>query len=353
MTRTSACAFVAAIALAAPGAGAADPSTVDYRAPPVCPDRAAFLAEVRARTDRFRESEGAPRKFIVRLSMDDDRARGLLAIERDGTRGAPRAFDAKSCIEAVRALSFMVALVVDPDATPPPEPSSDESATRSAATAPHDPQTPQDESAGPMATAASGVVPEVPKGADPHRARKSDEEARTRRRPSSTRWSVGLSIDTLGLGMPGPVLGGGLFVGVSPVAWLDVRGSIHQTLSHTVTAMGTSSSFAWTTGRVQPCVKVLRTSMLDLGPCLHLDVGRISAEGGGVLRTEDASRLWAAGGLTGLGQLVVVDAILLELSMGIFAPLERADFAYRPSFVVYRPPAVGVTASLGAAFSWR
>jgi len=323
-------------------ASAAEVSGVDYAAPRGCPDRAAFLAEIRGRTERFSESPRAARKFIVRLAMErEGRARGSLTTERSGRAGAPRTLEARSCIAAARALSFVIALILDPDASSPPEADEATNANPSDDAPPAGAPTVPDAPRAPSSPTAEGPAPGP--------AARQPGEGRV----TWPRLGAALVLDVVGLAAPGAVFGGGASVDLRLLPWLELRGSLHRTLSTSVVSSVTSSSFSWTYLRLETCFDVFQAGAFMAAPCLQGDLGSVEAAGGGVSMTEQPSRLWSSVGLGGLARLSPSGPLKVEVSAGLFAPLDRTDFGYRPGLIVYRPPPVGAQLSVGAGVEWR
>lgn len=333
------------------GANAAEPSALVYEASPSCPGQRAFVSAVRARTNEWTEAETASRTFLVRVAVGDDRrARGTLVITNGGKTGTPRVVDAVTCAEAVQALSFIVALAIDPyadappaahagEATPPALARPTASVTASASATPA-------ESPGSAAPPASRAVPGAESAPQPPELAKSSPERRVS-------WSAGVSADVLGLAAPGPVFGAAVFVGVRPTPRLDLRLSLRQAMPSTVVAGRTSTSLTWTTGRFEPCVSVVGSATLNLEPCVFVELGRLAAEGGGVETVEQATAVWGAGGAAARAELALGQLVRLELEGGVFVPFGRSEIRYRPAFVAYRPPAAGALLSLGAVARWH
>jgi hypothetical protein len=235
-----------------------------------------------------------------------------------------------------------VALALDPDARAP-EPTNTADPTTSPNAASEEPAPAATVNASPSPAPVARIESPTP----------PREQAKPAARARTLGWSAGLSAEILGLAAPGPVLGGGVFVGLHPSPSVALRLSVHRTLASSVTVEGTSTSMTWTTGRVDACFELFRAGRLGLGPCALVELGRLSAEGGGVDKTESPSRLWGAGGAAGRAELVLVDALRLELAAGALVPFERTEFTYRPALLAYRAPAVGIATSLSAAVRWR
>ncbi|HLK35581.1 MAG TPA: hypothetical protein VKU41_02435, partial [Polyangiaceae bacterium] len=125
--------FLALAVLGAPAASAAaqdDEETIQlgYQASSGCPDQAAFVARVRARTARAAlvapgTGPGDVRAFDVEVAAGDP-ARGRLTLRGPHHAEGTRRVQAATCDEVVDALALVVALAIDPrapviPATPP------------------------------------------------------------------------------------------------------------------------------------------------------------------------------------------------------------------------------------------
>ena len=322
-------------------ARAAEPAALRYEASATCPDRTTFLRELHARTARWSESPVATRTFVIQLTDDGAaHARGSLVIEHGERRGVPRVIEAKSCVEAVRALSFVVALAIDPDAKPP---------TTESADAP-----PEETTTAPTPEARAPTEARSTTG-DPVAGSTRPVPSADRRRGTTMPmwWRIGASVEAVGLAAPGAVFGGGLVVGVRPMPWLDVRLSAHQTLPTEVETPATSTTFSWTTGRIEPCLELFQTGALEGGPCAFAEVGRTVGRGGGVARLETATHVWSALGPSVHAQWTGAAPFVLEGGLGAAFPLDRTDFAYRTGPTVYRPPLVGVVGVFGVSVRWH
>lgn len=341
-------------------------TAIDYGAPARCPDRGAFLAELRARTKAFVEAPTAPRTFVVRIEPRGGEAvQASLALARAGRSGRPRTLEARSCVEAVRALSFLVALVLDPDAKPPAASAEAVAAsTTPGSSAPVSNTADHPEEHAPTTTAAAldeaGKEPTSVARASPDgQSVRAAEGAREPRR-LDLRWVAALSADGAGLAVDGLVVGGGLAIGARFGDRLELRASIHRTLGSSVAIASTTSSFTWTFGRLAACVDLLAVDRVVFGPCAAVDVGSLSAEGGGVRRASSPSRLWGAAGVDAFARARLLGPTFVTLAAGPFVPFDRTAFAYEPApgstapeFTVYRPPSVGLRAGVGFGFAWR
>jgi len=95
------------------------PIRVEYSAHEGCPDVLGFFWYVRARTQRVRLAAEGETADLARISIvrDDDRSLGTLELAPFEGRPFSREVEAPTCGDVVLALSLVVALAYDPDAT--------------------------------------------------------------------------------------------------------------------------------------------------------------------------------------------------------------------------------------------
>ena len=91
-----------------------------------------------------------------------------------------------------------------------------------------------------------------------------------------------------------------------------------------------------------------------LGPCLDLDVGRLTGAGRGRAVAQPAVRhaLWLSTGLSLRGVIELWGPLALSTSLGVSAPLTRHEFFFAPDTEAFRVPALGwrATGSLALMF---
>jgi len=107
-------------ALAALAADAV-PIRINYDAPASCPNQDAFYDAVRARTDRVRKAQGnEPRVDVnVRVTRSERTYHGEMREVVNQSETSAPGVDGETCKEVIEALSFTVALSLDPDAHEP------------------------------------------------------------------------------------------------------------------------------------------------------------------------------------------------------------------------------------------
>jgi hypothetical protein len=112
-------AMVVCVPLAAQAAPDEHPIRLEYVAHEGCPDALGFFWYVRARTQHVRlAAEGEPADLAkINITHDGERSVGTLELPPFEGRPFTREVEAPTCADVVLALSLVVALAYDPDAT--------------------------------------------------------------------------------------------------------------------------------------------------------------------------------------------------------------------------------------------
>jgi hypothetical protein len=97
----------------AAAAEAGDGLHLDYRAPPACPDAAAFRAALSARNRRVAAGQRVAESVEVTVTESGGHARGRVVIRAAGKEIGTREVDGASCLEVVQALALVAALDLD------------------------------------------------------------------------------------------------------------------------------------------------------------------------------------------------------------------------------------------------
>jgi hypothetical protein len=304
---------------------AADPASREYRlvfeAPPTCPDASAFEAEISARTLSAVRKPDAARTIVVSITISGAESTGSLQMrEPDGTR-AERRVQGGSCRETVSALALVAALALDPNAALWPQPTPAPARSPPAETAP----------------------PQAPPAVEPPR--------------SVERWSTPITYgsgiqlaSTAGVG-PGMVIGGAAFFEAGPErAWV-LRISLVDYPTTSFAVESGAARFALWTGRLEPCRPTAISPVVELSPCVGLEVGRHTAEaevGPLVVRPIRHSVVWGAA-VGVLRAAFDIGAIRVEAQGDLTVPLVREKFviAVPDEVPVYRAPAIAAGARLG------
>jgi hypothetical protein len=332
--RSSTCAVVVAIAtmLLADAAVAAEPVRLVYRAPATCPDEAAFIAAVRARTAEALFVTGAEttsRTFTVSVdAVDPVNAigagfKGTLEVTDRQAQTAQRHFEAADCGQVASALALLTALTIDPNASmaEPPAP-----------------------------PAVARVIPISEPAPAPLPVRAD--------RP---RWEFAAGV--------GVSLASGLFpaVAVGPALVGEVarepRGvwapAIRVGLLYAQTGfLGPSSSeaqYRWGAVRVEGCPVRAAFATLEVRPCARVDTGFLWADGteSAIAVPTPATKGWLAAGAGARARWFPVRRFFVELEAGALLPITRPTFVFTgPAAVVHRTPPALATGGLGVGVSF-
>jgi hypothetical protein len=323
---------------------AADPESVhiEYGGASGCPDAAAFLRSLQARTTRFRLStpDDQARRFLVRVTVVGSSFAGRLEIRSPDGGTAIRSVDGATCDEVSNALALMTALAIDPKALT----GSPKAAVKSSG----DPTQKAADQAGSqrLPSVATTVVapPPSPNASQPWR------------------WSAGvLGHMTFGVS-PSLGYGGELFVEaeapVSSKLGPAARVGIFLNQSDVETSTGAAARFQWALATVEGCP--VRLALLgqrfSVHPCLALRLGALHGEGRRISQPKQTVRFWADGGPVIRLRLAVTARLILEVQGALLVPL------YRPTFEItdmgarttaYSVPRIGGLVGMGLSYRFR
>lgn len=321
---------------------------LDYSADPGCPNRAAFVAEVEARTPRARFDDGArdARAITVAAHVADGRARGTI----DVGSGATREISAENCADIVSALALVTALVIDPDAVV-------ERLAKEALSAPFAAV----DSPSPVRQAATHPVPD-PTAASPDFTpadRSSTAGASPPVRAASLLWGAGARFDAstgladrafsmLGLSawLEGGVRLSGLVV---PTLRLGGRAA----LSPTITPQQGAAHFGLLAGQIDVCPFRYDLGRATFVPCASLELGLLQATADAappLVTPREANRTWLALDQSLAVELAAGGPVYLTLVAYLREPLNRYDFVFgtNPDTQIASVHGVELAAGLGA-----
>lgn len=349
--------LAAVVAAVRPGAAAAQVSeavSVEYEAPPECPDRESWLAEVRARLARGRSVRSGP-SSVARVSIEPSGARAHLWLD-----GYERAIVGADCAEVAAASALIVAVALG--ANPAPERRGSGASAAPPAQEIHDaPSRASAPAAGPRRTSVALAALPTPE---------------LSREPPSPRLAAAEPTQDGALASPEAASRGrwGLDVGAHSElnTWLDVGPS--RGLGVSLEALAPAGSWSARAGAVYAFgagnVGARRASLsyvggfLDLCPlvwggasawrwvsCAELQLGLLQASGDGAsaLATPLSQQALAASA-AGVTRLLTprLWAFRLELEAGAVVPLVRNTFLFEaPEQVVFETPELGLLARAG------
>ena len=308
-----------------------DSVRLEYSADMGCPDRAAFVAEVEARTPRARFDDRGPgaRAITVAAHVAAGRARGII----DVGAGAPREISAENCADVVSALALVTALVIDPDAIVAPLPP----VGLPPAAPPASDVTPP--VATPPVAAVDAPIPEPA-------ARAADATSSDRPPPpiapspwssaspvfgAGARFEASVGLANQGIAMFGPSAwfeGGARLSGVF-VPTLRLVG--RAAFSPTVTAQEGSAHFRLLAGQVDACPLRFELGRVAVVPCLSLEVGALQAiadTAPAMVTPQNANRTWLAFDQSVAVELPAAGPVYVAFVAQLREPLSGYDFVF-------------------------
>lgn len=285
--------------------------TFGYAAPPECPTREDFSAEVLARTKSWL-APSSPFAVTVTIERGTDGLVGRVTFERGG-KLTERELRAAGCTELVQALSLIVAILIDPQVQNPP--------------------LPHDAAARPPPVYLMAAPAPAPPAPGP-----------------SFVGGVEASLQTTLIGSPtlGPRVFLGLDRGAHSIWASSVRLSYTHLGGHLLSpASGARADFTLDTGRLDGCPLRVGEDGLAFESCLFLDVGRLKATG--LHASGDVARLepWAAFGLSFRPSWTLARRLVLDAALGLALPITHYRFAFTGEPTLTETPACGLDAALG------
>ncbi|MGO8993086.1 MAG: hypothetical protein ACLQVI_07145 [Polyangiaceae bacterium] len=331
--------WTAALLLAASGVAiaaaddAGEPVRLEYRAAGECPDEAAFVARVRARTARARfvgagEGEKA-RTFKVELTAGVHPSGSVTVMNGLRSEGT-RHLDADSCADVADALALMVALAVDPHAL-------------SAAPPPTDAAPPEALDAGSAPDSEAALVADA----------ESPDTSAPSLPPPPTTPSPADSVATTPAAAPRPLhyFGGGdfavltniapnvIFAGAPYVGWRSTGDAllglnVHVAFLRAGTAPETvtdgSADFTLTLGRVDTCAMLWPSRSLRLGGCARIEAGVLEGSGYDVANAQTQPSAWLSLGPLARFEWSFFGPLMLDLGAGPAFHITANHFYFNP-----------------------
>jgi hypothetical protein len=343
----------AQVASAQGGAPAKGPLTLEWKANPSCSSPSQIADEV---SRILRGAPGSERPVSARVSLvGDDRTSWHVTIvtQSDGA-SRERSFEAESCTAAAEAVAVILAIAINPRASPPPAPevlppasaapTSSSTPPPAVATLPPAPPTP------PASAALAGPIATPPPAPSALTSTPSSSSG-----PPNPLTLQGLTVaGSLAIGAGNlPTVGAGaeLAVGWRPGRLrLELAGTYWGQQRATASGAGADfellstearAIYAWTAGR------------LALGPLLAVGLEWIKASGfGGTFANASPAETLGTVGVGGLVTWRLAWRIHLRLALESVFPLSRPDFVVldRPAAAstVYRPSLAFGRAVVGA-----
>jgi len=315
------------VSFAAVPAAAGNPCvTLELSAPQECPSAATIEQTVMELVHTVPSTPLAARATIVK----DGERYGVTVV----TAAGERTFDGETCQAAADALSVILALAVDPNAS-----------TTQPATPPDLAPAPAP-AAQPAPTPALPPPPPVPPVVAETKAREQPAAPRPEREPLTLGGSALAFFDTGLL----PQIGVGPAVTVrlttGPVS-AELSGKFllpnEATFEDDPTVGG---DFRWIGGGLEGCLRVLP----PLYTCFGVEVGELTGEGVGINQpfTRTATVVAFTGGA--VGRWNFEGDFALEGRLGVAAPMDRPQFGLEGFGELHQPDAASFRFALGVAF---
>jgi hypothetical protein len=313
------------IALAAPEA---EPIRLVYHAPPGCPDEAAFVARVRARTARARLAWAGEtaRTFTVALENGRQpfgqvaaapvgRAAGRVVVQSGDHSEATRQVQADTCSDVADALALMVALAIDPSASAP----------------------------------TVAATPEAPPAAPPPSALPAPSPAP---RPTDGGVFGGVDLALAGDVVPQLLMAGSPYVGWRSPAerlWSPAfRVAFVRAETGTLPLAGGSATFTWTVGRLDGCPIAWPRRPVRVSACVRVEAGTLQAAGVDVPAPQTALQAWVSAGPLARAEWSFLPPVFVDVEAGALVRLTQDRFLLHPSMTpAFEVAPVGATAGVG------
>ena len=324
------------------------PISLDFQAPAGCPDRADFIAHVRARTERVRFVDGdaaSISELHVKADYEGNRAIGRLRLGK--SEGAERLVTGKSCPDVISALALIAAVAIDPTAI-----------------------------SGPVVPSQAGVAPAapaLPELASQQRSFDAPGPSASPERPepplppsSPLAWFGGAgahgeiargfgprSITLAGASIFGEI-GLGLGAPWQPAVRLAGLLSQSPTVLPEQMAGSGAATFTLLAARLSLCpIEFSPRSSFRVRPCADFELGQLTGQGravnnGSVTSLRSGSMTRVAVGQTLQGRFRLASRVWLEMEVAAREPLLRQNFVfYNPDVAVASVSAIELGGAIG------
>jgi hypothetical protein len=287
--------------------------------------------------------------FVVTLGMTHGHAFGRLERQTAEGRVAIRELEAARCDEVADAVALTLTLAQDPNAagadTTPPF-----SATGTASATSLTPATAT--VAEPSLGAAQRNVLEPARSAvsTPNVMRAAPEQAVPKRKAPPRYW-LGADMTLYKGAIPDPLPGLRLFLDFHADApWPGASARIAAFLSNRARESNPAVDLQLAGGRLDACPAAFFGPVVELRPCLAVDLGWEKAQGTTGTGLAD-SAFWASGSAVARVAWRARRAFALEAELGPTIPFTRYELVEKESgAVIHRTEVIGLSAALGVAF---
>jgi len=365
----------------------AEPVRLTYQAPAGCPDEAAFVARLLARTRRVRPAwpgEHA-RTFAVVVNAGSP-ASGQVTIRGDVGSDKTRSLQGDTCSDVADGMALVVALAIDPHwgAGPSPPASApvagpaDDSAHGATSRAPlaevNVPPAPAEEgnaspppSPGPSAEGNAALNPPAGPSAllvvapaespadrtvAPVPEVASSDHAPPEVSATARSFFVGGDFAVATGVAPGALFGGSPYVGWrgNRAGWVDpsVRLAFLRATSDTIDVVGEGlANFTWTVGRLDVCPLASPRWAARAQACVRAEAGALEGRGFGISGAADRLRAWLAAGPILRVEWALPWRLFVDAEAGLLLRVTDDHFVFQPDVSIDRVPWVGATTGIG------
>ena len=323
-----------AIIAVAPPALADGVLVLDWEAPSECPTGQSVTRAVEKLVTR------PPAKPLEATSTV--RRQGDRFVAEIRTPGGARRLDGESCRAVSEAVAMVLALAIDPDASPnarafaafdePNEAPSPETKPEAAVEAP---------------APAAPPKPDVAKAPDDRISEKPEKPPERRSGPHFFASLFGLA--ELGM-LPAPTLGGSLGLGIELARFSAELGAM-LLVPRAGTLAGDEDrggDIGYTGGYAAGCFAP--QSSRRFGVCGAFEVGQLSGTGFGVTNKDTGRALWLAPALFGTARLPALGPFHGEARLGAALALHRPEFGLDDLGEVHKPALFSLRGELGSSF---
>jgi hypothetical protein len=339
-------AALAVVCLVAKNAHALEsaPPSIWYRSSEGCPDGSAFLGRLHGAAEGAKLATAGDRiDFVVTLGLKDGHAFGQLERQTAEGRVAVRELEAPRCEEVADAVALTLTLALEPHAV---QAGASSAATTAAATT-----SPEPAQLNPT-SAAPGEVPRASNPTAPNAVAQTAPPTSTQTAPQRgehvQRWLAGADATFYEGSLPDPLLGARLFVELGADApWRGSSARVAAFFMQRARETNPDVDLLIAGGRLDACPLALFGPVVELRPCLALELGWERARGTSSTGVSDAA-FWAAGSASARVAWHASRIVGLEAELGPSVPFTRYELVEKESGeVIHSTERLGFSAALG------
>lgn len=330
--RCALAAFALVLSLVAQASAAEEVIALDYSAPLGCPSAVEFQDQIRGfiPTVSVVPRSASPRVFAI--SIDEGGTFGRLQLWT-GQGGGSRVAHGADCAEVARLLAFAVALVLDPQLQME-EPAS--SAGNDLSDVPPDP--------GILPRPLPALLPAQRALAASSDQRLGRSAAQPRARP--LRHSLAAVGSIANAMSPADSFGVGALYGVATSLGSlrpEIRFGASYFTSADASRDGATVNFFEVLGAVGVCPTTVPAGVIQLSPCLQVDLGARSTSATGIPNARGDVRRWLSVDALLLARSRLASPLYLELGGGVMIPAwhDRVFLDLHPDVTVHTVPNLG------------